>query len=395
MPKFGFMSPFENDEEDTREINYADEGDLSDQPYMSVSDRVKSQPRGLPDVSNQNVPINIPGITDLPAAREVASSVPSVKDYIRNKMSPDFLMNQYQRDKQGLQDFEKTKLQADYASNLGQAFQSLARGVAAPQATSLYDNIEKQGKDLLGAKEKELGLSNQVMNAIANRQARDDMRGLAQQRFDLARRDRMSREDEKRQEKEDQLAVPGFERTGEVLPKAEEAAKLRGAVASANELTSKLGRLKDLVNQYGSFEYGGEGGQEMESLATEIQLLAKNQDMYNLGVLTGPDLNLLQKLTADPASLTSLLTRDKTRLKQIDTQLQSIAGKLNTKAQSLGYRKAGAPQSASLGVGGGQEKASSGKIVLSNGRETFALDPNSPTFEEDLQDAQTEGFRRM
>lgn len=153
---------------------------------------------------------------------------------------------------------------------------------------------------------------------------------------------------EKRSDRELQLAVPGYERTGEVLPKPEEAQKLRKATASAEQLQSKLKRLRELVGGVngkggaGAFEYGGKEGQEMETLATEIQLLSKGEDMYQLGVLTGPDMSLLQKITADPSSVNSFFTREGTRLKQIDTQIKSIQDKLGSVTKASGYKpKAG------------------------------------------------------
>lgn len=170
---------------------------------------------------------------------------------------------------------------------------------------------------------------------------RQEMRALMGER----REEREAIRDEKRNEKELALAVPGFERTGEVLPKAEEAQKLRKATANAEQLQTKLNRLKELVKTAGSYEYGGQAGQEMASLATEIQLLSKSPEMYELGVLTGPDMGLLQKITADPESLDSLFTRDSTRLKQIDTQLKSVADKTDSIAKSMGYRRQGAPAS--------------------------------------------------
>ena len=147
--------------------------------------------------------------------------------------------------------------------------------------------------------------------------------------------------DEKRELKNQALAVPGFERTGEVMPKEEEAAKFRKATAVSKQLSAKLDRMKQLVAENGSFEYGGNAGTEMESLATEIQLLGKSPELYELGVLAGPDLNLLQKITADPTSLDSLFTRDSSRQKQLDSQITSIKSKLGTTASSLGYRPAG------------------------------------------------------
>jgi hypothetical protein len=152
--------------------------------------------------------------------------------------------------------------------------------------------------------------------------------------------ERLKKFETDRQEKELGLAVPGYRRTGEVMPKAEEAMKLRKATGDAEQLVTKLGRLKDLVSENGSFEYGGEGGTEMESLATEIQLLAKGDNMYQLGVLTGPDMRLLEKITSDPSSLGSFFTRDSTRQKQIDTQLKSIKEKLASVTKASGYAKA-------------------------------------------------------
>jgi hypothetical protein len=162
---------------------------------------------------------------------------------------------------------------------------------------------------------------------------------------ELARQDKFNKELEKKQERELALAVPGFERTGKILPKPEEAVKFRSSVDTVNQLQQKLTRMKQLVGENGSFEFFGPAGQEMQSLATEIQLLSKNKDAYDLGVLTGPDLSLLQKITADPDSLKSLFTRNKTRNAQIDSQLKSIQLRLDSKAKSLGYRKEGSSSS--------------------------------------------------
>lgn len=146
---------------------------------------------------------------------------------------------------------------------------------------------------------------------------------------------------DKKQEKLAELAVPGYERTGEVMQRPADAQKIRNAVSDAEQLTSKLNRLKELVKSKGTYEYGGEGGAEMSSLATEIQLLAKGPNMYQLGVLTGPDMDLLNKITADPSSMDSFFTWDSTRLKQIETQLKSVKDKVGSITKASGYRKAG------------------------------------------------------
>lgn len=178
----------------------------------------------------------------------------------------------------------------------------------------------------------------QVEQSRLNRMdQRDFQRSLLDDRKDTKQREA----EEKKNEKDLRLAVPGYERTGEVLPKEEEAMKFRKATAVSEQLASKLNQMKDLVKKYGSYEYGGEGGTEMDSLATEIQLLGKSPELYELGVLTGPDLNLLQKITASPSSMDSLFTRDSSRQTQIDSQIKSIQNKLGSTAKSMGYRQAG------------------------------------------------------
>jgi len=233
-------------------------------------------------------------------------------------------------DKEGREDADLASAM-DPNSAVSMSFQSLASKIDPKgdwKNKSAYD-IQKTYPQL----EKIYGIDQKRIEKLDNRAFQERLFGLKQDERDDARQ-------LKRDERDLQLAVPGYERTGEVLPKPEEAMKLRKATVTADQLQSKLNRLRDLVKDKGSFEYGGQSGAEMESLATEIQLLSKSPEMYELGVLTGPDMNLLQKITADPASMSSFFTRDNTRLKQIDTQLKSVKDKVDSTARSMGYRSA-------------------------------------------------------
>jgi hypothetical protein len=276
-------------------------------------------------------------------------------------------------------------------SNMGRAFSNAARGTNAPSDNSgLFSAIDSQNASLVKQGTEDLNRRAKVMQAIAAQRGKADQLAKAElfnrEKFDESKRHnraseqammanaeasrgiRMGELGRKADEKELTLAVPGYERTGEVLPKAEEAQKLRKASANATQLSAKLKRLKELVDQNGSFEYGGQAGTEMDSLATEIQLLSKGDDMYQLGVLTGPDMQLLTKITASPSSLDSLFTFDSTRKKQLDTQLKSITDKLDSTAASMGYRKAGAPS-------GGKPKT-----VIQDGH-TYTLNPATGEYE--------------
>jgi hypothetical protein len=240
------------------------------------------------------------------------------KNYVEN----------YELDKMATEDSEG----ADPTSERSRMAQMIAAKFAPGQ--NFEGKSEKELKRILPSLESIMKLQNDAEN---RKEARADRWAL----FGAGQRDKQDARDEKKAEKELTLAVPGFERTGEVLPKAEEAVKFRKATAVSDQLNRKLNRMRELVTDKGSFEYGGKTGQEMESLATEIQLLGKSPELYELGVLTGPDLSLLEKITSDPSSMSSLFTRDGTRIQQIDSQVKSIQNKLDSTAKSLGYQKAG------------------------------------------------------
>lgn len=267
-------------------------------------------------------------------------------------------LDRFSKAKQGrIDEFDKTRAQKIQANKIDQ--EGAARDPASRESIAFrkmfeakFPEVAKSYGDMwneVAASDREALLD--PLKLKENVEARKQAAWLANEGRKDALSERMDERErlrkEKLQEKMDQLAVPGYERTGEVLPKAEEAMKFRKATATADALGQKLNRMRQLVKDKGSFEYGGDAGTEMESLATEIQLLGKSPELYELGVLTGPDLKLLQKITADPTSVDSLFTRDSSRIKQIDTQLKSVQDKVGTTAKSLGYRKVG-------DVGGGQ-----------------------------------------
>lgn len=143
---------------------------------------------------------------------------------------------------------------------------------------------------------------------------------------------------EKLASKESEMNIPGYTRSPEIKPQGTEVKALRSAVTASKSLFDNIDKMKDLVDKYGSFEAGGVGGAEMKSLARDIQLSAKNEDLYKLGVLTGPDLRLLEDIIANPSSLESLFTRDKTRQSELDTFKNSIATRLKAASETLGYK---------------------------------------------------------
>lgn len=140
-------------------------------------------------------------------------------------------------------------------------------------------------------------------------------------------------------EKMSQLEVPGFQRTGGIVQIPAEAQKAREAVGSLKTLESSLDQMDQLVKKYGSFEYGGEGGAQMESLATTIQMELKN--LYTLGALSGPDMALLQSQIKEPGSVKSLLTRDSTARASLQATKSNLHNNVINQMKSKGYEPVG------------------------------------------------------
>ena len=98
-----------------------------------------------------------------------------------------------------------------------------------------------------------------------------------------------------------------------------------------------MARIAILVKKYGSFEYGGAGGAEMETLATTLKLQIK--ELAELGALAGPDLGLLASQVADPSSWGSFFTRDSTRGTSLQKTREKLKEDYTTQMKKKGYAR--------------------------------------------------------
>lgn len=97
--------------------------------------------------------------------------------------------------------------------------------------------------------------------------------------------------------------VPGYVPATGTVPTAEDAKKVKSALASYDKLNRPGGlleRYESAVDKYGS-ELGGSGGNILSGLKTDINLELKNVE--ELGALSGPDQGILDAQLYDPTSL--------------------------------------------------------------------------------------------
>jgi hypothetical protein len=140
-----------------------------------------------------------------------------------------------------------------------------------------------------------------------------------------------------RAKKDAALNIPGYSRTGEVTPTENEAKDARTAVGIQNNLKRGIQDLKTMIQKNGSFEYGGADGATMASIANDLRLQAK--ELYNLGVLNGPDLGILLKQIPDTDSMSAMFTRDGTAQAQLDAALNALQSKTDEGMKARGYLK--------------------------------------------------------
>jgi hypothetical protein len=98
---------------------------------------------------------------------------------------------------------------------------------------------------------------------------------------------------------------------------AADRSKLRSIRAEADSIKSALTRFKDVVKssdwRSDLSAYGGgmtEGGRRLNSTYNAAALLTKAESLFNLGVLNGPDLELIRRTLPDPSTLPGLLTSE-------------------------------------------------------------------------------------
>jgi hypothetical protein len=89
-------------------------------------------------------------------------------------------------------------------------------------------------------------------------------------------------------------------------PTPTDAKAFKTGISDARALMKNLNEYQALVKEYGS-EVGGKIAQRMDSLVNDIQLQAKNESLYKLGVLTGPDKAILDSIISAPTGVLSKL----------------------------------------------------------------------------------------
>lgn len=111
--------------------------------------------------------------------------------------------------------------------------------------------------------------------------------------------------------------------------------KLRSVEAEAAAIKDALTRFKDVVKETGPIERGSalagglsEGGRKLNSAWTNAAIMTKAEALFNLGVLNGPDLSVIQGTLPNPATVEGAMASDEAYNAAIDEVLRLIDSKV-------------------------------------------------------------------
>jgi hypothetical protein len=141
-------------------------------------------------------------------------------------------------------------------------------------------------------------------------------------------------------------AIEGYDQDPEFAVTPATAEKLRGAQADTRAMANSVDELMALYHQYGNKVLPGAVRARMGSLATNLQLTAKGPNMYGLGVIAGPDMDLLNAVISNPTKKDATIAdffsgggdaaESMERLRVFREQLGS---KIHTALSTRGFRK--------------------------------------------------------
>lgn len=188
---------------------------------------------------------------------------------------------------------------------------------------------------------------------------------------------------EKADKEQAKYFVDGWSLSPDARPSDKETADFRQATAQFGSMKESVEALRALYRQYGTEALPTEARARMGAIARDLQLAAKSPSAYALGVLTGPDLALLEELVPNPASAKAnaldFIGSDQTlaKLEQFLTQGES---RLRNTARSMGYRQKTSGRST------GAPANAAGRVQVRKGGESLWVLP------EDVPAARGDGY---
>lgn len=201
-----------------------------------------------------------------------------------------------------------------------------------------------------------------------------------------------------------QSKVPGFEMQPGFRPKLEDIGKFRNAKNVAANIKNLTGQIRGILEESGPQGLPGDAKGKLQQKITMLALQKKEAD--KLGVLAGPDLDLLMKQIGDSANFFDTIARggydsaSRQYLENLKGLEDAADFQINTEASNLGFKPSqdpgligknpagllgkGAPSPAATSpkslAGFGSGKGSASEVLVGNKK--FILNPKTGKYRE-------------
>ena len=159
-------------------------------------------------------------------------------------------------------------------------------------------------------------------------------------------------------------ALSGSDMAQDLTPQAVK--EVTAATEGVSKILRSTDKLIDMVGDNGLQFLPGKEKARMETLLSDMALTYKGEEFAGLGVLTGPDLDILLKIMGDPTTL-SATTADIQRVKLEEFRNMLLAG-YNKKLDSRGFNPITPEQINSIG-GPGQPSVTPIKSAVQRAKE--------------------------
>lgn len=259
-------------------------------------------------------------LMDEPRKQQFAARLKALDQYddsIKNLVGLANVRRAQQKDNEAMKlnrdklEWEKDSLPLKLQSQLNQKLETLSlMGFNAQQLQKIKqdgemeikriaDETARRGQDLTA----ETVRRGQDITSDTARRAQDTNAKIAKDKnaTELQKAEMLSKQKQDAAKlKQNQLQVPGFTVIEGYSPTSKDVEEIKKVSTAGQSLKNTLGKLKSAVDQNGIEVLPGQNKRLMEGLVRDVQLQAK--ELYNLGVLNGPDLQLMESIISNPTS---------------------------------------------------------------------------------------------
>lgn len=257
---------------------------------------------------------NATGYATQKAIGDAALQMEELRTQYGNEAQKSLEFRKQQRNLANDLSLQLTQLGADQG-DIQSAFRSIA-----PQQFSTSAQALQAGEEEVAARMEQMSRAKTKFNT-------DEAIRLAQARISST----------EKKEAEQGILIPDMKPIKGVQITKDSVKKVKSAKAATDSLVPTLKQLTSMFEKYGT-EFGGENAAQMEQLVRDAQLIYKNEDFAGLGVLTGPDLKLLEEilpdLTSAGANVASTLSLGYTNKAKL-AKLKQITSKAQQRFQAL------------------------------------------------------------